>query len=692
VSDSRKARTRAIVLALLLAGGAVASPSTMAAPAHSHVHAGAPTHCPKSSLPVVRPRGCIPTRTVLGALGRGLGLSARAGRIMQTALYPRDHLRLRGRDRRASAAIDASLLGFGERLIGADGHGPPYPRGRVSGGAARAAGASISQTISDGHGLEATGTGQVIEAPPGEVGQGIAMQIGAQLGKGGVAATVGQGVSFSGFAASCPDSAGEVAGSALANVHASISAAGAALHGLSGTLAINARAAFTGHVGADGKLIDYDLVYDATFSYDGPAPGLFGIGVVDRHSREEIHMVFDHLRPDVPIADADFERQFWGYHTSGFGLGGLLSGAYANAVATTASLVYLNKSSADDALKAAEHNWYDNHACVKASFTPASLQDVSPGSANPVAIAVSDVRDGQPVALPATLAATSSGSGQSVTPTHAETGSTPIQATLTVSDAPGVATNLVITGVSKRGRLEDVFTATAALHLMLDYTYSSTASYTYPYDDSAGLISDSGTYSENRDIQVSTQIPLTEQGGEHPGPTGPNEDTYTGTAPLTWQRHNWSTEDVETTNSGQNYPKFCTFDDKENVTTAFSGAAQAKALNLDVNGFTRAVTANLDLVLSGVHETWHQNDSVTSGMCGSVVTDTDRSQFIGERLAQQSNELNPGSVELSANSGWQPGTGNTIATLTVNQSYHPIGPNSTMGNAKVTETYQIVKQ
>ncbi len=64
---------------------------------------------------------------------------------------------------------------------------------------------------------------------------------------------------------------------------------------------------------------------------------------------------------------------------------------------------------------------------MTATFDPSSLSDVPPGSTQSIAVTVADVRDGQPVSMPITLSASP---GQ-VTPAQADTGSSPVKASLT---------------------------------------------------------------------------------------------------------------------------------------------------------------------------------------------------------------------------------------------------------------------
>jgi hypothetical protein len=530
-------------------------------------------------------------------LARNLSSVTRANRIMAAMLYTHDQVDLHGRDRAARAAFDRSATGVGDRLIVAAEHGPPIPSSivasrtvrldravRIAQAAtghghamppARAASSAINLSVPDGHGGQASGTGTVLDPAAGQSGGGMDLTTRLDKTASRISGSLSQNVSMGGFAESCPDATGEVHGTGFAHSGFSIAVTQGDQPSVGGTVSIDGKATFMGRVNSHAQLVDYDMVYDGTYRYDGPAPGLLGISIGEAHQRSEVHMVFRNLRVGVDIDTDDLVRQTVDYQSSGFGVAGLVSGMLANAVSAQALFAGLIKHQEDDALTQAQNNWNKEASCLKASFDPGSLTDVDPGSTHPVSIGVTDVRPGDPpVEMPVQLSVSDADDGASVTPTRADTGASPIDATLTVSNKPGTTTAMGITGVSNRGRLSGTFHASVAGHLVLDYTYSSTANYTYPYNNSRGIFTDTGTFSEHRNIQLTTQIPLTAQGTTHRGPTGPNEQTYTGAAALTWQAQRWSWENIETTNTGQQYPTLCTSDDQENVAAAFPGCVR----------------------------------------------------------------------------------------------------------------------
>jgi hypothetical protein len=172
------------------------------------------------------------------------------------------------------------------QLLRADASGPPYPTGRLNARELRAheAGAGITQTVSGPGGFTATGAGQLINAPAGQAGEQLSVSVQGRVSRSGATATLTQGLNFGAFADLCPDPTGEVDGTGVARTDLG-GAFAAGLKGASFTSSIDGEYTFHGRVGEDGKLIDYALIYDGTFRYDEPAPGLLGIGHVDAHFR-----------------------------------------------------------------------------------------------------------------------------------------------------------------------------------------------------------------------------------------------------------------------------------------------------------------------------------------------------------------------------------------------------------------------
>jgi hypothetical protein len=669
--------------------GARALPSTLlgigAAIALSLLLATAPmasVQCPHGTLTATHPHGCISERLLFGAIARQRGLAAHAGDLTSDLLYPPEHAPVPAHGSALARKVVGDLGATFPKLLRADANGPPYPTGGLGprNTLGRVANTSISQTVSGPGGFTATGTGQLIDARPGQTGEEISISVGARVGGTGASANLSQGVSMGAFADLCPDSNGEVDGSGVARADMS-GGFTAGSKAASFSLSVDGEYKLHGAVGDDGKLIDYSLVYDGTSSYDGPSPGLLGIGHFDAHFRAHMHMAFDHLRIGVPISDADFDRQFSNYTTSGFGPAGFLSGAYKHTLDALATFVWIAKHDADEALTKAQYNWYDNAACLNATFDPNALQDVPPSSTHDVAVTITATRDGQPVSMPVTLSASTG----KVTPTAAESGVSPIQARLTVSDKPNDTTTLRVDGVSSRGRLASAMTATTAANYTVVYMPSSTAKTSYSYNHSTTGFVDMGTYSEQRNLAMTATVPTTRSG---PG------QAATGNGSLTWTRRSWTTDDNNTSTSQA--AVLCTIDYKTTYTAFTPGTLQIRSLTVGTPGPRRAPNIQLDVIVNGVGEHYHLSETPISGPCPGFPSDGDTHDFESELFQMHQavgDTIKPvgQGFELQLNGGWRPGTGDVVATRTVSWSHQAARPGGPGNAIRDSDTFQIVR-
>jgi hypothetical protein len=638
--------------------------------------------CPRGTLTVVRPHGCIPERLALGGIAPRRNLAAQAKDLTSALLYPPKHAKVPAHSGALARAVLRDLGATFPKLLRADANGPPYRSGVLGARdtSGHVANSSIVQTVSGPGGLTATGTGQLIDARPGRTGEEISISLDARTGGAGSTARWTQGVRMGAFADLCPDSGGEVHGTGVASSNMSGALSGGA-RAFSFSISVDGEYTFVGHVGNDGKLIDYSLVYDGTVSYDGPTPGLFGIGHFEAHYRTHVHMVFEHLRVGVPIDDAAFARQLSNYDTSGFGIAGFLSGAYRNLIASAGIMVDIAKHDADGALTKAQKNWYDDAACLKATFEPNALQDVPPSSTHDVAVTVDAARDGQPVSMPVMLSAAPG----KVTPADATSGSSPIQASLTVSDKPNDTTTLHVDGISKRGRLAGALTATTAANYTVVYTPSSTANTSYPYDQSTTGFVDRGTYSDQRNLAMSGTVPTSSAG---PG------QSATGTGPLNWQSSSWTTDDLNTATSQASV--LCTIDYKTTYSAFTPGTVQVKSLTVGTPGPGGAPNVQLDVVVNGVGEHSHTDETPVSGPCPGIPQDADTNMFESE-LSQMHQAVGDTvkpvgqGFELQLNSGWRPGTGNIVATRTVSWSHGAGRPGGPANAVQDRDTFQIIR-
>jgi hypothetical protein len=256
---------------------------------------------------------------------------------------------------------------------------------------------------------------------------------------------------------------------------------------------------------------------------------------------------------------------------------------------------------------------------------------------------------------PATLT-TSATDGAVVTPPTTTADSAPLTLTAIAPSTlhPGDSFTVTVNAVSKQGR----GTASITFHARpgsyaLRWTHTTAGSTSYAYDGSSGMFSDTGTWSETRDVQVSATVPLTKAA----------DGSFSGSGPIHWDRSTWSQENDETSNEGQQYPSFCELDDHEAVSATTGGTLAVSSLRVD--------TPAAAVKLSSLGETWHQNDVQVSGPCPGRVSDYPRNNLLNEIGSDHysgGDQVSwPSSTELDMTlaKGWVAGTGDVVATRTL---------------------------
>jgi hypothetical protein len=610
-------------------------------------------------------------------------------RLLADLLALRARVRARGQDGALLVRIGRVLRALGRRVIAIDGHGLPFPKGHiraVSGPRARVAAQTISQQFSDGSGGTATGSGSLLEPGPGQLGDGINVKVDTVRSVNGVEIGFGNDLELASFADACPDKAGDVTGTTLINYALRVSARGNAKDravAFAGGAQVRGDGTFQAHVGADGKIRDYDLQVKVTIVYDGPRPGLFGIGTRIAHERIEQKLSFVHLRVGK-VTTNDFVAAFSKATLSGSGFGLYISRAdFANYRETVINEIALLYGFSEAALERSQKNFFDEAKCLTAKFDPASLSGVAPGSTNPVGVTVSSVRDGQPVSMPVTLKAAPG----DVTPKQARSGSSPIQANLTVSQKPNETTTLGVDGTSNRGRLTGEMTATTTGPLTLVYTPSSTANASYSYDQSSGSFVNKGTYSEQRSLGMTATVPV----------TSPSQgQSASGSGALTWTgAPSWNTDDLNTS-TAQGLAQTCTIDYHTTYSAFTAGVLQVKSLTVGTPGPGGAPNIQLDVIVHGVGEHSHLDETVQSGPCPGFPNDSDTNHFESE-LNQMHGYLGDSvqpvgkGFEVKINTGWQPGTGNVVATRTVSWSHEGARPGGPADAIHISDTFQLIR-
>jgi len=238
----------------------------------------------------------------------------------------------------------------------------------------------------------------------------------ATANKGPYTVAMTMAIKQTGFAAQCPDADGVSTGTATQTIKQSFDVGGLPLGAHLTVDVLGASSAkLTGYVSDDGKLSYYDADIDGEISGKSGI-NVAGHGVTPLDNSISVHATLTHLVPGVPLsaelAAANLRQ-----------VSVTLSGRWSGDV--TASLAqglvdiaaWQIKDSADTAYERAQEHWYDQAACLKATFSPDSLQQVDPGSAHRVNVSVATVKGD--VGLSMGLSATASNG--SVDPDQADT-------------------------------------------------------------------------------------------------------------------------------------------------------------------------------------------------------------------------------------------------------------------------------
>jgi hypothetical protein len=217
----------------------------------------------------------------------------------------------------------------------------------------------------------------------------------------------------------------------------------------------------------------------------------------------------------------------------------------------------------------------------------------------------------------------------------------------------------------------------------------STGSPSYAYDHSDSKYTDTGTYSETRDVRFSASVPLVLE----PGGT-----TFGGSGGLPFTSSTWSGVEHKHSNRPLAYPDFCDATVTDELTSAQGGTLVA-------TGFTLGAGVSGKVSLVGLSESWHHDWHADSGPCGSVVQDGVETYALGA-VAQEHTQAgdgvkyiyNPGTADLGAvtltlATGWvagtvQPGTTGVVATRSISGVERDM-----LGTPGIafTDTFQILK-
>jgi hypothetical protein len=434
-----------VVATVLLVGvlslGAPAASSSAAGAGQRHT-----SRCAAGTVPLItgHRRDCLP----LGPLKRGLPATPRA----------------------SATKIESVLLAFADGQSAKLGKDAGPARRALAVGEAATTGTLVRGLAGAKQGDASTAAAlpppTEIPPPPGQAGSGASLEGSATGNKGPYTVAMTIAVKQTGFAAQCPDADGVSVGTADQTIKQSFDISGLPLGArLKFDLLLESEAKLTGYVNGQGKLSYYDADVDGEIG-GNVSLTVAGHTILRSSDSISIHAMLTHLVPGVPFSDqlkaANVGQVSFSQN------GSPVPDLTASLMQSFAELAWSQiKNSADNAYERAEDYWYLDAACLKATFSPDSLQQVDPGSAHRISVSVATIKGdvGLSMALSAGV------SNGSVDPDQADTDpSSPAQFTFAVSDKENATSILTVTGVSKRGRVNDSLTATTNGKLELTIT------------------------------------------------------------------------------------------------------------------------------------------------------------------------------------------------------------------------------
>ena len=519
----------------------------------------------------------------------------------------------------------------------------------------------------------------------------------------------------------CPDADGTVRGTHTWRFTAKATGPAGGGATFTRTYDEQAKTKITGHTTDHGHVRDYDLDMDYASVYQAAERDRHGTLVAsDAPTVHALHFSKHGLKL------LSFEEFTKGKRDSGFReildrgfdvVGGKASDDDFDTATRRFALAELRAS---NLLGTLEGTWLFNEACLKVSISSADVSlsptkdllgadqegsyagSMGAGRQGHLDVTVTQRQGGKLAPGTYSVALRRSGGGSdagSIAPTSGSWGAAPFGLTYTAptadwTETPPKEVEITVALDSHQGHaLGVIHVKPSGTHYRLVYTHTSTANYSYGYGPT-GVYNDRGTYGEQRDIALSASAPLTFDAANTTG---------TGSGALGWQRSNWLTDNDETSRSLSGAD--CEIDYQQKVTDTTPGSLQVKSLTLGPAGAGgRPTVSGLDVVLNGVGENWHTHETAKSGPCPVFDSDDAEGLFInqftnfhsqaGDQANSVPNQADPSApgVELKATSGWQPGTGDVLATRTFSGNWFDGGPSGAPAGAVVhwTDTFSLV--
>jgi hypothetical protein len=332
------------------------------------------------------------------------------------------------------------------------------------------------------------------------------------------------------------------------------------------------------------------------------------------------------------------------------------------------------------ALEKAKHDHWDSGDCVKVALSTPNSQ-LQPGESADVTEQLSSPK-GNGVA-PATLTAAADGGGV-VTPPSTTADAAPLHFTA-IAPSPfdqGSSFTVTVNAVSHQGHGSGSITFTRQPSgYTLHFTYTQSGDPSYHYDNSTTYFTDFGDFSEHRDLAISATLPLTAN------PDG----TYSGSGAVAWDRFAWTSDDNNT--SSNNGGTTCTIDYATTHSQQAPGA-------LAVAGLTLGAQPTAKFTLSGLGDHIHTDETPAQGSpCPGFPQDDDQTELLNSFYNQHASTTgspqyvtdgngNVTAVKITLNSGWGASDG-TVQSWTTSGAMYGDGPHDPPDAIHYTETYTI---
>jgi len=352
----------------------------------------------------------------------------------------------------------------------------------------------------------------------------------------------------------------------------------------------------------------------------------------------------------------------------------------------------------DGILELADILWHFVASDARDNFQNAQKYHWDQGDCMPITLSApkTQLQPGEAVDVTAQLTAPKSDGVAHAALTAAASGASSVSPTATSADAAPVHFTVVaptpfdqntgfrvfFNAVSHQGHsIKTIEFTRQPSDYTLHFTYTQSGDPSYHYDTSSPSFTDYGDFTEHRDLAISGTVPLTAN------PDG----TYSGNGAVTWDRFDWTSDNDNT--SSNNAGGTCTID---YATTHSSQAAGTLA----VKGLTLGAQPTAKFTLGGLADHIHTDETPEAGPCPGFTQDDDQPELLNSFYNQHYTTTgNPSygtdgngnitSVTITLASGWAGASSNVVQSWTTSGAMYGDGPNDPPDAIHFTETYTI---